>query len=129
MSKRATRKKSVTLGRDEVLYYSKLLAWTGSKTPLRFIWQVINSRPAVEGSEPQIWYVPSASNENWFYEVNIELRVCNCNGWRFKNTCSHLRIADCAARLRFELLSVGTVSTSDFRPASKVQHCEMHPSR
>lgn len=91
-----------TLTRSESRFLAKLSAMTRQSDPLRFLWQVINSRPIVEGSEPALWSIPSATKEGASHTVDIDARVCSCEGFHFKYRCPHLSVADFAARLRFK---------------------------
>jgi hypothetical protein len=96
---------SVTMTNDEAGSYQALVSWAMRDGALRFVFAVINTRPVVAGPDPQKWFVPSSSRAGEFHTVDIDLRVCDCAGWMFKRHCSHLAIADRAARLRFELLT------------------------
>ena len=91
------------LTRSETRFYETLRALTRQADPARFLWQVLNSRPAVEADEPTLWLVPSASREGVSYQVDIDARTCSCSGFRFRHRCPHLAVADFAVRLLFEL--------------------------
>jgi hypothetical protein len=99
------KKKREQLTADETRFYAMLREMAGCHAALKFFWLVINSRPAVTGPDPQVWLVPSTSEAGRFYEVDIDLRICLCNGFNFKHRCSHLRVADRAARLRYALVN------------------------
>lgn len=90
------------LTRSEARIYAKLSALTRQSDPLRFIWQALSSRPIVEGPEPSLWSVPSATKKEVFYMVDIDLRTCTCSGFTFRRRCPHLAVADFAATLRFK---------------------------
>jgi hypothetical protein len=75
----------------------------GHDEPLRFLWQALNSRPVVEGPDPVLWLVPSSQDTRKLYEVDIEARICDCDGFHFKHRCSHLPVADFTARLLYEM--------------------------
>jgi hypothetical protein len=111
---------------SDARYLAKLSAMVGRDAPLRFIWQVINSRPAVAGSEPHLWLVPSASVEDVTHTVDIDARLCSCDGLHYR--CSHLRVADFAARLLFEMSASESASVADdesgIRPDSSVFRTE-----
>src|SRR5690242_20515683 len=89
------KQRPVTLRRDEARAYEQLRQWAGRKDAARFALAVLASRPVVAGEvNPQRWLVPSTSTTGEFHVVDIELRVCDCAGWRFKHHCSHLGVAD-----------------------------------
>lgn len=113
MSRRVARAKPVTLSRSEARAYEALCAWAARDDALVFLWRVLNTRPAIEGSEPQLWLVPSSSEPGEFHAVDICLRVCDCRGWRYKHHCSHLAVADRAAQLRFQLAGPAALSGDD----------------
>lgn len=93
-----------TLGRTEARFYERPRAWAGRSNPLGFIWQVLDTRPAVAGPEPQLWLVPSATRDDQNYLVNIAARCRVCDGFHFRHACPHLEAADRAARLLIPLL-------------------------
>jgi hypothetical protein len=99
------KQKREQLKADETRFYLMLRELAGSDAALKFFWLVINSRPAIAGPDPQVWLVPSTSEAGRFYEVDIDMRVCLCDGFNFKHRCSHLAIADRAARLRYQLIN------------------------
>jgi hypothetical protein len=95
--------KSITLNRDEARAYETMRDWAGCDDAARFTLTVLASCPVVASDpDPQRWLVPSSSGGEP-HLVDIELRVCDCAGWRFKHHCSHLAVADRAARLRYDL--------------------------
>ncbi len=98
------------LSRNEGKFLSRLLDWSGRESgALRFVWQVLTSRPAIAGVyQPTNWRVPSATTEGRFYEVDIEWRWCNCIGFAFRHRCSHLEVADRAAWLSYQLVHEAT---------------------
>ncbi|HKQ03829.1 MAG TPA: hypothetical protein VJ464_01760 [Blastocatellia bacterium] len=99
--------KSITLRREEATAYEQLRQWAGRADAARFVLLVFGSRPVVASEpDPQKWFVPSSSSPGDFHVVNIELRVCDCSGWRFKHHCSHLGVADRAALLRYEMAAL-----------------------
>jgi|SRR5581483_9395616 len=101
--------KPVTVKGDEARAYEALRQWADRADAARFVLLVLGSRPVVAGdSDPQKWFVPSSSSPGDFHVVDVELRTCDCNGWRFKHHCSHLAVADRAARLRYELATVAS---------------------
>jgi hypothetical protein len=109
--------KSLTIKGDEARAYELLREWAGRDEAARFILAVLGSRPVVAGDlGPQKWLVPSASHPGVDHVVDIELRVCDCAGWRFKHHCGHLGVADRAARLRFELFPLS--ASESFREKS-----------
>ena len=97
--------KPITIKGDEARAYLLVREWAGRNDAARFVLAVLASRPVIIGDpDPQRWLVPSSSQPGDFHVVDIELRVCDCAGWSFKHRCSHLAIADRAARLRYELI-------------------------
>ena len=101
--------KSITIKGDEAAAYEQLRQWAGRADAARFTLAVLASRPiAAIDPDPQKWFVPSSSRAGEFHIADIELRICDCRGWRFKHRCSHLAIADRAARLRYQLLHDST---------------------
>ncbi|MEW6210919.1 MAG: SWIM zinc finger family protein [Acidobacteriota bacterium] len=109
-----------TLSRSESRFLAKLSALAGRSDPLRFIWQAINSRPAVCGDDPALWLVPSASVEDVSYTVDIDARTCSCEGFAYRRTCPHIAVAFFAARLLFEMSAGRSANIADcdscFRP-------------
>lgn len=101
------------LSSSEIGFYSLLCSWADCSDPLRFIWQVLNSRPAIDGQEPALWHVLSASEPGKFYLVDIESRLCNCEGFYFRHSCSHIRVADRAARFLYYLLNPTDTESAD----------------
>jgi hypothetical protein len=99
------KKKREQLTGDETRFYAMLRELAGRDAALKFFWLVISTRPAISGPDPQVWLVPSTSEAGRFYEVDIDLRICLCDGFNFKHRCSHLAVADRAARLRYELVN------------------------
>src|ERR1044072_9117006 len=87
-SQALAKAKLITLRRDEARAFEQLRAWAGRTNAARFVLAVLASRPVVASeSEPELWLVPSASRAGEFHCVDIELRVCDCSGWRYKHTC------------------------------------------
>ena len=98
-----TQCKQSVLARDEARHYALLRSFVGCDAPLGTLWQALNSRPAVAGDGTQLWLVPSATVADQSYLIDLDSRACTCTGFRFKQSCSHLRAASLAARLRFHL--------------------------
>jgi hypothetical protein len=93
--------------RAEALALERLKDLTGRvEDPLSFLVRALASRPLSSGSD--IWSVPSGSVNDLYYEVDISVfaRTCTCDHWHYRHTCSHLRICDLAARLRYSFLQV-----------------------
>src|SRR5262245_7403644 len=93
----AEKTHNIRVSRMEARFYEHLYDLASGEHPLQFDWQVLNSRPIDQGSASAVWLVPSASTEGVFHKVDVEVRIWDCDGWRFKHTCSHLRVADRAA--------------------------------
>lgn len=111
--------KSITIKGDEAQAYERLRLWAARDDAARFVLAVLASRPVIAGDpEPQKWFVPSASRAGEFHIVDIELRVCDCAGWSFKHHCSHLGVADRAARLRYELTTSPALPVHSFGPSA-----------
>ena|SRR5689334_24512523 len=111
--------KSITLKRNEAAAYEALREWSRCDEAARFVLAVLGSRPVVASEEdPQKWLVPSQSRAGESHCVDIELRVCDCAGWRFKRHCSHLATADRAARLRYELTTAAVKPLHDLGPSA-----------
>jgi hypothetical protein len=99
-----SKAKSITIKGDEARAFEALREWAGRADAARFVLAVLNTRPVIAGGpDPQTWFVPSPWRADESHVVDIELRVCDGAGWRFKPHCSHLAITDRAARLRYEL--------------------------
>jgi hypothetical protein len=112
--------KEITIKGDEAAAHQSLCDWAGRDGALRFALAVLNTRPAIAGTEPQLWHVPSSSGHG-HYLVDIDVRACTCDGFHHRHRCPHLAIADRAARLRFELLTA--------TPAMPVGQTERHQAQ
>lgn len=94
----------MTLSRAELRFYERLRTWTSRDDPLPFIWQVLNSHPAIIGPGPQWWLVPSATTSGKSYLLDLGARACSCDGFYYHHRCPHPAVADFAARLRAQWL-------------------------
>ncbi len=112
---------TTTLSRSESRFLVKLSAMVGRSDPrpaaaLRFIWQLINSRPAAADPEPTLWLVPSATKDAVSYTVDIDSRLCSCEGFHYRRICPHIAVAFFAARLLFEMNHARNASMISSRP-------------